>query len=99
MLDLFGLTLPTTTTPLDRELATVLAGRMAAAAAQLKGGAPGAVASAVRADAQRYLSARRRGELHFAGAGGRACDDGALALMRLTVDAPALAPRPLPLVA
>ena len=99
MLELFGLTVPTPAAALDRETATALAGRMADAARTLEGRAPVAVAASVRRDAQRYLAARRRGEIRFAGAAGRACDENALALMRLTVDAPPAARAPALLVA
>jgi hypothetical protein len=87
MLNIFGLTLPTPTSRAERELAAALAGQMQAAAAD------------VRHDTQRYLAARRNGELRFDGGSGRACDEGALALMRLTVDAPAVRAMPQPLVA
>ena len=90
MLNIFGLTVPTPTARAERELATALAGQMQAAAATLKAGAPAPVAAGVRYDAQRYLAARRAGELRFDGGSGRACDEGAWALMRLTVDAPAV---------
>ena len=99
MLNIFGLTIPTPSASADRDLATALAGQMRAAATALKAGAPAAVAAGVRHDAQRYLAARRAGQLRFAGGAGRACDEGALALMRLTVDAPAWRPVPEPLVA
>ena len=92
MLNIFGLTLPTPTANAERELAAALAGQMKAAAAALKAGAPAAMAAGVRHDTQRYLAARRTGELRFAGGSGRVCDEGALALMRLTVDAPAWRP-------
>ena len=88
MLQLFGITLPATAQPVAREVSTTLAGRMAAAGAALQKNAPAALAASVRQDAQRYLAARRRGELRFAPGAGRACDNGALALMRLTVNAP-----------
>lgn len=100
MLHLFGLTVPTPPSqPLDRETAAALAGRMVAAAATLKTGGPAALAADVRKDAQRYLAARRRGELRFAPGTGRPCDEGAWALMRITVDAPAVTARAEPLVA
>ena len=88
MLHLFGIALPATAQPVAREVSTALAGRMAAAAGVLQANAPAALAASVRQDAQRYLAARRRGELRFVPGTGRACDDGALALMRLTVNAP-----------
>jgi hypothetical protein len=88
MLQLFGIALPTSAQPVARDVGATLAGRMAAAGAALQGNAPAALAASVREDAQRYLAARRRGELRFAPGAGRACDDGALALMRMTVDAP-----------
>jgi hypothetical protein len=93
MLHLFGIALPLTARPVARELGTTLAGRMAAVGAALQQDAPAALSASVRQDAQRYLAARRRGELRFAPGSGRACDDNALALMRLTVNAPPL-PRP-----
>ena len=93
MLQLFGIALPTSAQPVGREVGTTLAHRMAAAAGALQHDAPAALAASVRQDAQRYLAARRRGELRFAPGTGRACDDGALALMRLTVNAPPV-PRP-----
>ena len=99
MLNIFGLTLPTPTASAERELASALAAQMQAAAAALKGGAPAAVAAHVRHDAQRYLAARRAGELRFVGGSGLPCDEGALALMRLTVNAPAVRAQPQPLVA
>lgn len=88
MLQLFGLTLPESTRPADRQVATVLADRMAAATTALRSGATAAVSAAVRQDAQRYLTARRRGALRLVGGAARDCDDRAWALMRLTVDAP-----------
>jgi hypothetical protein len=99
MLHVFGLSMPTPTRDAGRDVAVALADRMTAAAATLQRGAPAAVAAGVRHDAQRYLAARRRGELRFAGGAGRACDEGALALMRLTVDAPAVVAVPAPMVA
>ena len=98
MLQLFGLTLPDTQ-PVDRELATMLAGRITAAAATVKTGARAAVAAEVRRDAQDYLTARRLGGLHFVPGAGRSCDQGALTLMRLTIDAPPIVPHPVLLVA
>jgi hypothetical protein len=88
MLHLFGITLPTPAEPFARDVSATLAGRMAAAGAALQKDAPAALAASVRQDAQRYLAARRRGELRFAPGAGRACDTGAAALMRLTVNAP-----------
>jgi hypothetical protein len=88
MLQLFGIALPPSVQPLARDVGTTLARRMAAAGAALQQDAPAALAASVRQDAQRYLDARRRGELRFAPGAGRACDDGALTLMRLTVNAP-----------
>jgi hypothetical protein len=88
MLQLFGIALPTSAQPVAREVGTELAGRMAAAGAALQRNAPAALSASVRQDAQRYLAARRRGELRFAPGASRACDDGASALMRLTVNAP-----------
>ena len=99
MLQLFGIALPTSVQPVDRDVGTTLARRMAAAAGALQQNAPAALAASVRQDAQRYLAARRRGELRFAPGAGRACDDGALALMRLTVNAPPVARTPELLVA
>jgi len=98
MLDLFGLTLPEGQ-PLDRDSATMLAGQIGAAAQTVRQGASTAVAARLRRDAQRYLAARRSGGLRFAAGAGRACDEGAWALMRLTVDAPATLPAPTLLVA
>lgn len=98
MLHLFGLSLPSGQ-PVDRDLATMLAGRMTAAATTLQRGARAAVAAELRGDAQRYLTARRTGGLRFAPGAGRACDEGAFALMRLTVDAPPVLPVPALLVA
>lgn len=91
MIDLFGISLPDGQ-PLDRDAATMLAGRIDAAAATLRRGAPAAVAADLRRDAQQYLQARRSGGLRFASGAGRACDEGAWALMRLTVDAPPVLP-------
>lgn len=91
MLQLFGLTLPDRPHPTDRALATALAERMTAAVHALKGGAPGPIAADVRREARAYLSARRRGELRFDGhavGAARACDEGAHALLQLTLDAP-----------
>ena len=88
MLQLFGIALPTSAEPVAREVGTALAGRMAAASAALQQNAPAALAASVRQDAQRYLAARRRGELRLAPGSARACDDGAYTLMRLTVNAP-----------
>jgi hypothetical protein len=99
VLQLFGITLPASAQPLARDLGTALAQRMAAAGAALQQDAPAALSASVREDAQRYLSARRDGVLRFAPGGGRACDDGALALMRLTVNAPPVRRRPELLVA
>ena len=59
----------------------------------LKEGAPGTVAADLRREARAYLTARRRGELRFDGqaiGAARSCDEGAHALMRLTLDAPAV---------
>jgi hypothetical protein len=98
MLDLFGLTLPQGQ-PLDRDSAAMLAGQIGAAAQTVRQGAPAAVAARLRQDAQRYLAARRSGGLRFAAGAGRACDEGAWAVMRLTVDAPAVLPAPTLLVA
>jgi len=93
MLQLFGIALPAPAQPVAREVSTALAGRMAAAGAALQGDAPAALAASVRHDAQRYLTARRRGELRFAPGTGRACDNNALALMRLTLNAPPVSRR------
>ena len=87
MLQLFGLTVPSSAT-LDREVATALAGRITAAATAVRNGAPAALSAELRRDARRYLDARRQGGLRFAGTTGRACDEGAHALLRLTLDAP-----------
>jgi hypothetical protein len=91
MLQLFGLTLPESPRPADREVAVALAERMTAATSALRGGAPAALSAAVRQDARRYLAARRRGELRFPGGAARSCDESAWTLMRLTVDAPPVA--------
>ena len=98
MLNLFGLSLPAAA-PLGRDEANLLAERIGAAAATVQQGAKAAVAASVRRDAQQYLDARRAGQLRFAPGAGRACDAGAWALMRLTVDAPAVLPMPTLLVA
>ena len=90
MLQLFGLDLPATHGVADRGFAVELATRMQAAVTALEGGAPVAVTASLRADAQRYLNLRRRGVLRLDGTARRACDEGAWALMRLTVDAPAI---------
>ena len=90
MLQLFGIAVPTTAAPVARDLSTALAGRMLAVGEALQKGAPSALAASVRADAQRYLDARRNGELMFAPGTGRTCDANARALLRLTVDAPAV---------
>ncbi len=95
---LFGLSLPSGQ-PVDRELATLLAGRLVAASASLKKGASAAVAAEVRRDAQRYLAARRSGAIRFTAGSGRSCDEGALALMRQTIDAPPVVATPTLLVA
>ena len=86
----FGLTVPAAPSgPVAAALLPTLAARIGAAAATLQAGAPAAYAASVRQDAERYLRARRRGELRLpGGAAARACDEGALTLMRLTVDAP-----------
>ena len=88
---LFGIPLPTpAATPLAPALAARLAARMAEAAAALKAGAPVAVASGTRADARRYLDARRTGALRLPSITlARTCDEHAHALLHLTVDAPA----------
>ncbi|MGZ8376612.1 MAG: hypothetical protein ACXWZS_03040 [Gemmatirosa sp.] len=95
---LFGLSLPSGQ-PIDRELATLIAGRITTAATSLKQGGSAAVTAQVRGDAQRYLDARRSGAIRFAPGAGRACDEGAWALMRLTVDAPPVRATPALLVA
>ncbi len=84
---LFGLSLPSGQ-PIDRELATLIAGRITTASTSLKQGASAAVTAQIRGDAQRYLDARRSGAIRFTPGAGRACDEGAWTLMRLTVDAP-----------
>lgn len=91
----FGIPLPVpAATPLSPALATRLAGRMAAAAATLQAGAPVAVATGARTDARRYLDARRAGALRLPSiALARTCDEHAHALLRLTVDAPAIGAR------
>ena len=98
MLQLFGLSLPSAQ-PVGRDEAQLLAERIGAAAASVEQSKRAAVAATVRRDAQQYLDARRAGQLRFAPGAGRACDAGAWALMRLTVDAPAVLPTPTLLVA
>ncbi|GLC28382.1 hypothetical protein [Roseisolibacter agri] len=98
MLNVFGLSLPAAA-PLGRDEANLLAERIGAAAASVQQGAKAAVSASVRRDAQQYLDARRAGQLRFAPGAGRACDAGAWALMRLTVDAPAVLPAATLLVA
>ena len=98
MLELFGLSL-SSVQPVGRDEAHLLAERIGAAAASVQQGKRAAVAAAVRRDAQQYLDARRTGRLRFTPGAGRACDQGAWALMRLTVDAPAVLPAPTLLVA
>lgn len=88
MVELFGVMLPAAPAPLDRDAANALADVITAAVENLRAGAPGALAASYRRDAQRYLAARRRGELRFAAGASRICDEGAWVLMRLTVDAP-----------
>ena len=91
MMHLFGMTLPETMGDVATPEVAALAGRMAAAAATLERGAPAAVSADLRRDARRFLDARRRGDLRLPrGAAARACDEHARALLRLTVDAPAL---------
>jgi hypothetical protein len=100
MIQVFGLTLPTSSRPADDELVAILAGQIAAAAAALKGDAPAALFASVRRDTRRYLDARRNGQLRMPkGATSRACDEGALVLMRLTLNAPPISPNPELLVA
>lgn len=88
----FGLSLPTfdVVSPL---LASALAQRMTEMEQAL--GAehvPAALAASVRQDAQRYLGARRRGELRLPSASAtRVCDERARNLLQLTVDAPPIA--------
>jgi hypothetical protein len=96
---IFGLTLPVTHFPIAPEQAQALAERIAAAAVELREGAPAAFAAGARRDAERYLGARRRRELHLPHALQRACDDGARDLMRLTVSTPPLPTRTERLVA
>ena len=98
MLQLFGLSLPAGQ-PVDRDTASLLAGRITAVATSVKQGASAAVSAEVRRDAQDYLNARRTGGLRFAPGAGRQCDEGAFALMRLTVDAPPMRVAPVLLVA
>lgn len=89
MIQVFGLALPTSSRPADDELVALLAGQIAAAAAALRDDAPAALSASVRRDTRRYLEARRKGELRMPRGGtSRACDEGALVLMRLTVNAP-----------
>jgi hypothetical protein len=99
MMQLFGLTLPATYGTLERELATELSTRMEAAAAALTDGAPVALAASYRQDAQKYLDARRRGELRFGPGAMRSCDEGAWTVMRLTVDTPPMISVPVRMVA
>lgn len=100
MMQVFGLTVPTSSRPADSELVTILAGRIAALVEDLKVEPPVALSMSVRRETRRYLDARRRGELRLPnGAAARACDEGAFMLMRLTVDAPAVSAVPERLVA
>jgi hypothetical protein len=98
-MELFGLTLPDTPAVHDREVAATLALRMQAAAQALRSGGRAAAAASVRRDAREYLDARRRGVLAFPGAAARPCDEAARALLQITLDAPAMAPRAALLVA
>jgi hypothetical protein len=98
VLQLFGLSLPSGQ-PVDRDTATMLAGRITAVASTVKQGTSAAVAAEVRRDAQDYLAARRTGGLRFAPGAGRQCDEGAFALMRMTVDAPPVRVAPVLMVA
>jgi hypothetical protein len=98
VLHLFGLSLPSGQ-PVDRDTASLLAGRITAVASTVKQGASAAVSAEVRRDAQDYLAARRSGGLRFAPGAGRQCDQGAFALMRMTVDAPPVRGTPVLLVA
>ena len=98
---IFGVALPAAHTMTAVE-AGALAARMTAAAAALRQeGASAAAAADARRDAQRYLAARRHGDLRLPGfSARRACDEAARALMQITVDAPPVrAARTTPLVA
>ncbi len=89
----FGLALPVTEPgrPIDPALARAVAERIAEAAHVVQQEeTPAARASEVRGEAERYLAARRRGALHLPFAAQRACDEGARAVMRLTLNAPPL---------
>lgn len=101
MMHIFGMTLPTPSlVSMDDGTVAVLAGQIAAAAAALQDDPPAALSMSVRRDTKRYLEARRKGELRMPkGATARTCDEGALVLMRLTVDAPAVSAKPELLVA
>jgi hypothetical protein len=100
MMHIFGLTVPTSSRPADEELVAVLAGQIAAAAAELQDDPPAALTASVRRDTVEYLHARRNGELRLPnGAKARACDEGALVLMRLTVNAPPISAKREQLVA
>jgi hypothetical protein len=85
----FGLTLPVTDFPVAAEQANALADRINATALQVREDAPAAFAAEARRDAERYLAARRGG-LKLPVMVGRACDEGARGLMRLTVSTPPL---------
>ena len=100
MIHIFGLTLPTSSRPADEDVVSILASQIAAAAAALQDEPPVALTTSVRRDTRRYLDARRNGELRMPkGAAARACDEGALLLMRLTGNAPPVSAKPELLVA
>ena len=88
MQTLFGLTVPVTDFPLAPETAQALAERLMAAAMSVREGASASLAADVRADAERYLALRRARGLRMPFAFQRTCDEGAHAVMRMTVNAP-----------
>ncbi len=93
MQTLFGLTLLPTRFPLAPTQAHALSDRIAAAARQVQNGAPTAFAAEARRDAVSYLDARRSRQLRLPLALERAADEGARALLRLTVGIPPLPAR------
>ena len=102
MQTLFGMTLPVSPTlSLDAGQTARLGRRMTEAVAVLRDDdAPVALVASLRQDAQRYLAARRDGTLRLAGfAATRSCDETARAVLRLTMNAPAVRPAAEPLVA
>ena len=88
MQTLFGLTVPVTNFPLAPDLASALAERITAAALSVREDASAALSADVRADAQQYLALRREHGLRLPFALQRSCDEGARAVMRMTVNAP-----------